>query len=372
MSESDPARRVRCRLQPPARLLALVSLGLIGAGIWHVDGHLGAIGIAGCLLVIGARWLGHANLRSLAITVDAPHRVTAGTTFPMRITVALSRRWPDARSVACTIRWPGDARTSHQIDFIMAGTAVELTGKVTPRKRAHGSEIRVLLTSAYPFGLFGFETSWSVSHPMCVIPGVRSPRDRPAVGMVLEISDQLGAATGWSVGELRGLRAWSSADRMRQIMWPASVRSFARGEGLVVREMDPPGSLPERCLVVMHSCSGAGVLIHPERFDRALEIATGWIEHLHQIGIRSRFMADFDGWRVRSTHIRSGIIEMRERFARAKRCNSTEIHELQEVLRRNAGSDETLILISDMPPETWRNVVPPRATHTLISNHSPR
>ncbi len=360
--------RISCRVHPRTRVLAVVALALVGAGIWNMDGTLGAMGVAGGFFCAAAWGCGRANLKHLAVLIDAPHRATSGIAYPINLTVVKRRGWLDTRSLSGVALFPGNASTTFELRWIAVGTGMDFPGHATPGLRAVGSEVEVALRSDFPLGLFEFGFALRVPHEMCVVPRARTPRESPGDGVMFDASPLAGATQGWFDGELRGLRGWRGGDRPGQIAWPASLRAIARGIGPVVRETDPPGFLPDHCVLVFHSFSSGGALIHPEKFDRALEVATGWMEQLGHLGIRTRFIADFDAWKSQPANTRDEIIILREKFARAKRRISTEAHELQHAVTHIADQGEAVILVSDMPREAWEHDVPALATRPVISS----
>lgn len=357
---------IKCHPGTATRWLVVLSAALFAAGIWRIDGVMGAMGLAGLVWIALSRWLGCENLKRIAIRTEGPERVTAGIPFPWRMTLLNTRRWLDARHIELRTCLPGDAPVGFQCRWLAAGSEADYDSRATANTRAEGREIRVSLTSTHPFGLFRFHREITLPHAMLVLPRTRTPRDSPSDGVMFDGTPHTGATTGSEGGDLRGLREWRAGDSPRQIAWPATIRAVARGASLVVRESDPPGFLPQCCLVVLHSFASRRTLVRPERFERALEIASGWIERLHTMGIRTRVIADFDGWTARSTATRSEIIQCRERFARATRCRSTEAHELQHAITATALNHETLILISDMPSGSWCDDLPPRSAALRI------
>ncbi|MFU8892999.1 MAG: DUF58 domain-containing protein [Luteolibacter sp.] len=358
---------IHCRATARARGLFIVSLALIAAGIVLVDGTLGALGLAGIVLLVVLRWLGARNLERLSITIEAPQRATARAAYPLRVTIANTRRLIDAYHISLRAVLPGGAQARFDGNWIAAGSAADFDTHATPQTRADGREIPLILESTFPLGLFAFECKASHPHAMVVMPSARNPRESPGHGATFDASPLAGASFGSAGGDIRGLRVWRCGDSPRQISWPASMRSIARGSAPVVRETDPPGFLPHRCLIVLHSFASGGTLIRPERFERAIELAGGWIERLHALGIRTRIMADFDGWTSRSAETRDDIIRCRETLARAKRRNSTEAHELQHALSREAEDGEMVILLSDMPAAAWQLHIPKRSPEAVIT-----
>ncbi len=357
-----------CRATARAWLLAAISPALIVAGIWRVDGTLGALGIAGFALLLLARWLGSANLRHLSLSIEAPQRATVGAPYPLRITLNNRRRWLDARHVHIHAALPGASEVEFTSDWLPAASASHFETHATPRTRADGACVLMALRSDFPFRLFEHQQETQHPHAMIVLPRPRAPRNELADGMRVDGTPLAGATAGSLGGDLRGLRTWRAGDRPRQIAWPASLRAIARGAAPVVCENDPPGFLPNRCVLVIHSFASGGELIRPERFERALEHACGWIEHLHHHGIRTTLIADFDRWTARDLTTRADITRCREAFARARRWTKSEAHELQEAILRHSDDGESLILLSDMPAESWQHHLPRRSPAPVIPN----
>jgi uncharacterized protein (DUF58 family) len=346
--------------------VVVISLALVAAGIWRIDGVMGALGLAGLAWIGFARWRGGVNLARIHVAMDGPERVTAGIPFPLRFTVTNGRRWLDARHLDLRATLPGEAPAEFHCRWIAAGSAADFDARTTATTRANGGEIRVVVVSGLSSAWFKFRREIRIPSAMVVLPRVRAPRRIPEDGMMLDGSPLSGATAGSAGGDLRGLREWRAGDSPRLISWPASIRAFAQGGPLVVRETDPPGFLPRACLVVLHSFASGGALIRPERFERALELAGGWMERLHAMGIRTRIIADFDGWVPRPAATREEIIHCREMLARARRSNSSEAHELQQAVGECAAGGETLVLISDMPASSWRDHLPPRPSPPRI------
>jgi len=360
--------RIVCRANIRTRFLAAFSIALLVAGVWGIDGVLGALGLAGLLLLLVARVLGTIQLMHVTVSIEAPKRVTAGMPYPLRVTVANRRRWLDVRSFDLDVALPGGADVAFESHWIPADSTMDFDGRATPSSRAVGDQAVIVLKSDFPMGLFDFNATTTLPFVMCVFPRSRVPAESLGHGVMLDSSPIEGATHGNLGGDLRGLRAWRGGDRPRQISWPATLRAIARGSGPIVRECDPPGYQPRRCLIVLHSFASGGALIHPERFDRVLEVATGWIERLRAFGIHTRITADFDAWKIRDVESKEEIIRCRERFAMARRCNSTEAHELEQALSRTNDCEQTVILLSDMPEAAWKDCIPRQVFAPVFSN----
>lgn len=337
------------------------SLGaaLLLAGIWRVDGVLAAMGLAGVCLLLLARWAGVWNLSRIEVEVRGPAKVHAGAVFPLTVVVKNRRRLLDAFAMRLELDLMGKTREEGRAAWIAARSAADLELRVAVPGRGSADWHKVTLTSGFPLGLFTRTLRWQVNYPLLAFPKPVVPKELRTPGVMADASPVAGTSTGEATGEPRGLRPWRSGDSPRRIAWPATLRSYARGAGLVVREADPPGFQPRRCLVLFHSFGADGSLIRPDRFEQALSLASGTLRHLHAAGLPARLIADFDGWKEHPAATRAQAGACQEVLARAVRANGTEAHDVQAAAER-AGTDESLIILSDMPAAAWRSVFPKR------------
>jgi uncharacterized protein (DUF58 family) len=353
------AGRVTRRMRARGAVLAGAGCALVAAGVFRVDGVLAAMGLAAwCLL--GLAWLlAAANLRRLAVAIDCPAKVHAGANFSLRLTLANPRRWLDAFAVRLELNLCGRVKCGGRAGWVAAGSAADLDLRVMVPVRGSAENHQVALESRFPFGFFASEANCRISRSMVVFPKPLAPKNPELSGIMMDASPREGAAAGDASGDLRGLRNWQPGDATRRIAWPATLRAFARGAGLVVREADPPGFLPRRCLVVFHSFGTDGTLIRPDRFERALSLTAGLLRHLHGLGFPARLIADFDGWTEHPAVTRAQISACLEHLAAAKRARGTEAHDLQAAVAR-ADEDESVFVLSDMPRASWRRHLPVR------------
>ena len=332
-------------------------LALVAAGLWRVDGVLAALGMgAWCLL--GLAWaLGKLNLMRLEVTLDGPNKVSAGVVFPAMLTLRNKRKFWDAFAVFIELEFPGNARHGGHATWVAASSAADMDLRVAIRARSSKDEHPLRMESGFPLGLFEVRRELLLTHPLLVLPHPLVPHGLQAVGVLMDASPVTGASAGGAAGEPRGLRPWQPGDSLRRIDWPTSLRSWARGAGLIVREADPPGYHPRRCLVLFHSFGTDGKLIRPELFERALALTAGVMRHLHALGIPVRLIADFAGWVEQPASTRAQLAACHELLARATREQGTEAHDLLAAAKRTA-EDETLVVLSDMPPSSWLGSLP--------------
>lgn len=357
----DQVRTSRVKSQWHGRgwMLSGVSLGLVVAGMWVADGTLAALGVAGWLLLglaaIGGRW----NLSRLEAGWECPRKVQAGQEFPLVVVLRNGRRLVDAFGVWMELELPGKSRVAGRAAWVPAGSAADLELRVVVADRGWGVSHPLRLKSGFPLGFFEFGRTLVLEGELVVVPRPVVPRELKAPGVLLDATPMEGASLGDAAGEPRGLRGWRPGDRPGRLDWPASVRSLARGAGLLVREADPPGFHARRCVVMFHSFGNDGSLIRPDRFERALSMVAGTLRVLHGLGIPAVFAADFDGWIARPAGSRAQLAGCLEVLARAVRVAGTEAHEVRAVLD-GVAEDDSLVVFSDMPPPAWRSVLPVR------------
>jgi uncharacterized protein (DUF58 family) len=330
-----------------------------------VDGVLASMGVAVACLLVVSRILAKIYPSQIVATLDCPEKVQAGVIFPLTLTLNNHRRWLDAFGLRADFHLAGHTRMSGSAAWVAAGSAADFEMRAAVPSRCRPENHRLRVISDFPFGLFEAVTVLEVRHPLWVLPRPIVPRELPFRGAVLDASDSLGRATGESPGEPRGLRPWRHGDSPRRMIWSATLRSLARGGGLVVRESDPPGLRPLRCVVVFHSFGTDGGLIRPDCFERAISLTAGTLVHLQSQGISARLIADFDDWKSHVCQSRMQLDACMEVLTRARRVAGTEAHDLQNALAE-IDPDDGLIVISDMPPPAWRHVLLPGNQNAFI------
>ena len=356
---------VNLSLQPRGAVMAGSAMALIIAGLWRVDGVLAALGVAAaCLLALSwvlAKW----NPTRLDLTVDGPQKTQAAVVFPITLTLLNRRRWLDAFALRIELNLAGMARTGGTAIWVAAGSAADLELRVAVPGRTFADRHQARLVSDFPFGFFQAERTLELRHPLWVLPKPIVPRGLWFSGGRMDAPHAEGAALGEAVGELRGLRPWRAGDSPRRLVWPATLRSMARGGEMIVREADPPGFRPLRCAVVFHSFGTDGGLIRPDRFEKALSLAAGTLRLLHAQGIATRWIADFNDWQSRPASTRIQIAACLENLAHASRAKGSEAHDLQAAFA-GIGEDEGLIVLSDMPVAGWQATLPKTKPQAFI------
>jgi uncharacterized protein (DUF58 family) len=358
-------------LQPRGWALAAAGAALMIAGLWRIDGVLATLGLAAWSLLGLVWWLARWNARGLEIGLDCPGKVRAGVVFPMTITLANPRRWLDAFGIRIDCELAGMVRACGRAAWVAAGSAADLELKVSMPGRGWRERHELRLDSDFPFGLFEVVRVLEVAHALWVFPKPVFPGNLNFSGGAMDTATDGNVAAGEALGEPSGMRAWRAGDSPRRIAWPVTLRAFARGAGLIVRESEPPGFRPTRCAVVFHSFSQDGGLIRPDRFERALSLAAGTLKHLRAQGVSVRWIADFQGWKSRPMNSRGEVNACLEGLCRATRAMDTEAHNLQAALA-GVGDDEGLIVVSDMPVSDWSAFLPRDLRAAIVLDLSER
>ncbi|MBG7608750.1 MAG: DUF58 domain-containing protein [Verrucomicrobia bacterium] len=348
--------RIRVSWTRRGLILAGLGVALFLVGMWRVDGVMAAMGLAVAALLVVARIFGRGNLRGLTLEYRGPRRVEAGKGFSGKVTLRNSRRLLDCFWVDFGVLLMGERSVSGRVLWLEGGGAAVAESRLVLTKRGCGDEQKGWMKSGFPLGLFAFETSVQVGAEVGVLARVKVPGELRLSGYLLDGPPLGGSGVFGGIGEWRGLREWRGGDAVRRIAWTASLKSEAAGGGLLVREDEPPGSQAEGCLLVFHSFGGDGNLIRPDRFEKALELMSGTAGVLQGWGMPVRWVADFDGWEGGEIRTRRQLAQTREKLMFAKRAAWTEAHDLSEALA-NAGDHECVVVISDMPKDTWEEVV---------------
>lgn len=350
--------------QRGAVVLALAVLAFI-IGIARTDGALASIGLILGLLVPLARWLGRNNLRHLRVRCQAASRTMAGQPFPVLLEMRRGPGGGAAQAIHLRIQLPGGSSHSCTFGRIDAESAAMRQEFFALPQRGEMRQLPYRLESDFPLGLWKQAQQGVIAHPLCVYPRPLVSKKLSIPGLWREAAVTAGASMASASGDIRGLRPWRAGDSLKRIHPAASVRAYARGTGLIVAETDPPGFSPRHVTVLFHSYAGDRAIIRPELFERALSYLCGTLRTLSQQAIPATLIADFDGWIEHSCRNRKELTPLLEHLARVRRQQGTELHELQRVQRLLDG-DSSLIVISDMPPDTWRSAMITREMPTLI------
>lgn len=362
MSQEPPPRSELS--QRGAVVLAGAALAFI-IGIARTDGALASIGLLLALLVPLTRWLGKKNLRHLRLHCQAASRAMAGQPFPALLEMRSEPSGGAAHAIEVCIQLPGGSRHVCAFDRIHAGSIATRQEFFALPQRGELRELPYRLDSEFPLGLWKHSRPGVIAHSLCVYPRPLVSKKLSIPGLWREAAVTAGASIASAAGDIRGLRPWRAGDSLKRIHPAASVRAYARGTGLIVAETDPPGFSPRHVTVLFHSYAGDRAIIRPELFERALSYLCGTLRTLCQQAIPTTLTADFDGWIEHSCRNRKELTAVLEHLARVRRQEGTELHELQRAQLLLDGHS-SLIVISDMPPDTWRSAMISREMPTLV------
>ena len=330
------------------------------AGLLRIDGVLIALGMAGILLTLIVLVFGKWNLRGIQLQLTAPRRVFADTPFDLRMTQFNRRSLFDACSTDLELQLSKSVKIDTHSSWTAARSSAtsKLRGSIPTRGAI--SQHPCILKSTFPLSLFRFQRKLEVEHEILVFPKPLVPREFFATGEFDDAWNGEGHQAGDAPGEPRGLRPYQPGDRAKQIHWPSTIRSIARGRNPRVREYDPPGLRPRQAVVIYHSFGTDNTLIRTDLFERSLSLVCGTLRHLRGIGVPATLRADFLSWKSQPTFHSESWSEALTLLARANRSDHTEAHDVIAEIEATT-PDQALVLISDMPTEAWKHILPDRS-----------
>ena len=335
------------------------AMALTVAGLLLIDGVLISLGVAGFLLIIIIIIFGRWNLSRIELQLSAPSRVFADTPFDLHLTQHNRRQLFDAYGIELQLRLSKTAAIHSHAAWTAArsSSTSKLRGSIS--RRGAASQHPCTLSSSFPLGLFCFRKKTSAAQEILVFPKPLVPQEFFANGEFDDAWNGEGHQAGDAPGEPRGLRPYRPGDRAKQIHWPSTIRSLTRGRSPRVREYDPPGLRPREATVLFHSFGTDHTLIRTDLFERALSLVCGTLRHLRGIGVPTNLRADFLAWREQASFHSSAWSETLTLLARAQRAHDTEAHDLVSEID-SLPAERALVIISDMPPEAWRHILPAR------------
>jgi len=345
-------------------VLVGISVMLVFGGFLLGDVWLVLLGLCGGVLVIAAFFLAWVNLRSMEVAAYCPRVVRAGGIFEFEVSLRNRRRWWDGFLIDVVVSLPGKEDLIFMAPWTAAESVSTLTQSVVLPVRALKKKHPVSLSSSFPLGLFRMSRELCLDLEITVTPRRIHPLELSRDGSLHDTQPRGGVTVGQSFGEPRGVRPWQAGDAARRIHWPASIRAMARGHDLRVREYDPPGFHPERSHLVFHSYASGGEMLLADRFERAISLLVGALVTLQANGITCQLTADFNDWVEVECSSRLQLAECLGHLAGVRRCSGTEAHDLENALSA-VPSDEALMILSDMPPESWSHLLVDHP-HTLV------
>ncbi len=358
-------RKFFTKLTSRGTLCLFVSLVLMIAGIYRGDGAFISLGLATLMVIIFCYILGRCNLSRLEIEISIPHKCHANKYYKPHVVIRNKRSLIDAFHVELLLSFPHGATLAICSAWIPARSLSAADVSLKIPMRASCSEHPYQFTSIFPLGLFRFTSRQLLRQPLTIYPRCIVPDELLDHGVAGHCQNPDRYSSIKHFGEPGGIRPWQPGDPAKSIHWPASILSLARGNSLLVRELDPPGKLPEHTVVIFHSFSAKREMMREDAYERAIALAAGTIAHLRNLKIKTTFVADFMRWHPISTDTRTQYYECLTILAVSQRAVSTELHELQAALHKVSHTQQ-LIIISDMPTEAWHGLLQLPESATVI------
>lgn len=366
MQDSGSAGDNRARPTVAGWAVLLSASAFILAGLIRKDPAMVSVGvIAGGALALA--WLfARMHGRHLDFQVIVPPHVEAGRRFVCRVCVGNASRWWDVwrlrLRLSPLVLVAGDAPAN----WVAARGMAVADFDAVAEKRGLLRSVRVHWSTDAPFGLMYVSRSMEVPVSLLVRPRPVWPWKNHQRGAWGARTADASRTAGWGEwGEPRGARPWRSGDRSKHILWPATLRSVARGSTWLVRELDPPREGWASYTVVFHSYGGGGALIRPESFELALSHIVGVVKHLLAEGRRVRLLADFDNWQPWDCEDGHALSRLMDHLAMVRRAVGTEAHEIARVLE-SVKPEDGIVVLSDFPLQWWRAAVPESACRAWL------
>jgi uncharacterized protein (DUF58 family) len=349
-------RKFSTKLSSRGTFCLLIAIGLLLVGVISGDGAFITLGLSTAVLMLCCYVLGRYNLSHLEIEVSLPHKCHANKPYKPHVVIRNKRSLLDAFHVKLYLAFPHGAVLACQSSWIPARSLSSADVSIKIPMRASSLEHPYKFTSTFPLGIFSFTSRQLLHQPLTIYPRSIIPEELVDHGFSEQCHSLEQHSNMKNSGEPSSIRPWQPGDPAKHIHWPASIRSLAQGHSLRVREFDPPGMLPDEAVVVFHSFSGQREMMREDAFERAISLTAGTIAHMRNLSIKTSFVADFMRWHPVSTRTRTQYYECLSILADSKRAISTELHELQSALNKISDKQQ-LIIISDMPPEAWSDLL---------------
>tara|TARA_B110000908_G_C10267529_1_gene465912 strand:+ start:7626 stop:8774 length:1149 start_codon:yes stop_codon:yes gene_type:complete len=342
-----------------------IAVGLSAAGILLGDGALITLGLSALTLMLCCYVMGRCNLSQLEVDISLPNKCHANKPYKPHVVIRNTRSLLDAFHVKLYLAFPHGAVLGSQSAWVPAGSLSSADVPLKIPMRASNREHPYKFCSTFPLGIFRFSSRQLLLHPLTIYPRSIIPDELLDHGVFGQCQSPNQHSNNQHSGEPRSIRPWQPGDAAKSIHWPASIRSLAQGHSLRVREFDPPGLLPEQAVVIFHSFSAHREMMREDAFERAISLTAGTIAHLRNLNIRTTLVADFMHWHPIIAKTRPQYYECLSILADTQRAIGTELHELQSALDE-VSDEQQIIIISDMPPEAWQDLILIPASATVI------
>lgn len=349
-------RKKRLSITRRGAALSGGALAMVVSGLFTAEGLFLLLGFCGILLIALCYLLGKINLTYLVPRIHLPAHITASRTFELELTLQNKRFLLDAFNLKVDITLPHKTVFSAIAPWTAAGQSSRILLQGAIPSRGYADSHPVTISSLFPLGLFQLKRQITLHRDIVVTPLPIIPLELNSHGSLHDALPHSGLSTGSTFGEPRGIRPWQAGDSARHIHWAASARALACGHDLRVREYDPPGFHPDQCHIVFHSYASGREMLREDRFERALSLLAGTLSELQGKGIPCVLSADFFNWEPVSCQSRKQMIECLISLSKVRRASGTEAHDLEHTLR-SMSPDQTLVIISDMTPDSWQHLL---------------
>jgi len=344
--------------------LCFVALLLLVGGLLG-DGACLTLALSALALMLCCYVLGRMNLSKLEVDLSLPHKCHANKRYEPQMMIKNNRSLLDSFHVSVRIVLPHETVLSSHATWVPTRSFANSKIPIRIPMRATELEHLYQLNSRFPLSFFKFSKKQTLQRAITVYPRSITPSELLDHGVSGQCHQPDHHSTVHHSGESRSIREWQPGDPAKNIHWPASIRSLARGDGLKIREFDPPGLLPDQAVIVFHSFSAQREMVREDAFERAIALTAGSISYLKNLNVRTELIADFMMWSPLFTKSRAQYYESLSILADAQRAMGTEMHELQSVLDAIPNSRK-VIVISDMPSDVWQSFIQVPESATLI------
>lgn len=343
-------------LAPRGAFCTGIAVGLSLVGILLGDGALITLGLSTVALMLSCYLLGRSNISKLEADISLPHKCHANHTYKPQVVIHNNRSFLDAFYVKLYVAFPHGTVLGSQSAWIPARSLATASLPISFPMRASALEHPYKFSSTFPLGLFRFSSRQLLQHPLTIYPRSITPEELLDHGVNGQCHDQDNHSHIEHSGEQRSIRPWQPGDAAKNIHWPTSIRSLARGDSLRIRELDPPGMLPDQATIIFHSFSSQREMMREDAFERAISLTAGTISYLRNLNIKTTLEADFLQWHPLLAKTRSQFYECLSVLADGQRAIGTELHELQTTINK-ISEEQQIIVISDMPPDVWHDLI---------------
>lgn len=262
-----PSRTIRPTREGWWFLLATLALGLAAFNTGNNLLYLLVSTLLGLIVVSGI--LSEQSMRGLRLTRVAPKDIFAGQPALLGLVVTNTKRWRATYSVALKSSRAALEGLVSYLPKLEPGQEVFVTVEERFPRRGRQRLPAVRIVTRFPFGFFQKANRPLPGEEVVVYPAVRrlTPEDLSGLGGARSMAEQ---RAGRGI-EFRNLREYRWGDDPRLIHW----KSSAKGESLIVRELEAEAGLAVRLLLEPGQGSP-----EPEALEAQISLAASLAVHL--------------------------------------------------------------------------------------------